>query len=36
VPVLLYDPSREADATRGTVERRFAQAINVVPNILDA
>ena len=36
VPFLLYDPSPEADATRGTVERRFAEAIDVVPTILDA
>ena len=36
VPFLLYDPSPEADATRGTVDARFVEAIDVVPTILDA
>ena len=36
VPFLLYDPSPEADATRGTVEERFAEAIDLVPTFLDA
>jgi arylsulfatase A-like enzyme len=36
VPFLLYDPSREADATRGTVDARFVEAIDCVPTILDA
>jgi arylsulfatase A-like enzyme len=36
VPFLLYDPSAAADATRGTVEDRFVEAIDVVPTILDA
>jgi arylsulfatase A-like enzyme len=36
VPFILYDPSPEADATRGTVEHRFAEAIDVVPTVLDA
>ncbi|WP_338665882.1 sulfatase-like hydrolase/transferase [Pararoseomonas sp. SCSIO 73927] len=36
VPFLLYDPSPEADATRGTVEHRFAEAVDVVPTVLDA
>ncbi|MFC0389685.1 sulfatase-like hydrolase/transferase [Muricoccus vinaceus] len=36
VPFLLYDPSARADATRGTVEERFAEAVDVVPTILDA
>ncbi len=35
VPFLLYDPSKQADATRGTVEDRFVEAIDVVPTILD-
>jgi arylsulfatase A-like enzyme len=35
VPFLLYDPS-EADATRGTVDDRFVEAIDCVPTILDA
>lgn len=36
VPFLLFDPSQQADATRGTVEDRFVEAIDVVPTILDA
>ena len=36
VPFLLFDPSREADATRGSVDARFVEAIDVVPTILDA
>ncbi len=36
VPFLLYDPSPAADATRGTAESRFAEAIDVVPTVLDA
>lgn len=36
VPFLLYDPSPEADATRGTTDDRFVEMIDVVPTILDA
>ncbi|WP_376097585.1 sulfatase-like hydrolase/transferase [Roseomonas sp. CCTCC AB2023176] len=36
VPFLLYDPSPEADATRGTADDRFVEMIDVVPTILDA
>ncbi|WP_439551902.1 sulfatase-like hydrolase/transferase [Falsiroseomonas sp.] len=36
VPFLLFDPSADADATRGTVDDRFVEAIDVVPTILDA
>jgi arylsulfatase A-like enzyme len=36
VPFILVDPSPEADATRGTVDSRFVQAIDIVPTILDA
>ncbi|SFK24843.1 sulfatase-like hydrolase/transferase [Falsiroseomonas stagni] len=36
VPFLLFDPSAEADGTRGTVDERFVEAIDVVPTILDA
>jgi arylsulfatase A-like enzyme len=36
VPFILYDPSREADGTRGTVDARFVEAIDCVPTILDA
>ncbi|GGG40624.1 sulfatase [Caldovatus sediminis] len=36
VPLLLYDPSPEAGATRGTTETRPVEAVDVVPTILDA
>ncbi len=36
VPFLLYDPSRAADATRGTDDPRFVEAVDVVPTVLDA
>ncbi len=36
VPYLLFDPSPEADATRGTADTRLVEAIDTVPTILDA
>ena len=36
VPFIVVDPRREADATRGTVEPRFVECVDVVPTILDA
>ncbi len=33
VPFIVYDPDPTADATRGTVDRRFVEAIDVVPTI---
>jgi arylsulfatase A-like enzyme len=36
VPFLLYDPSPEADATRGATDGRLVEAIDAVPTILDA
>ncbi len=36
VPFIVVDPRREADATRGRVEERFVEAVDVVPTILDA
>ncbi len=36
VPFILVDPRREADATRGSVEARFAESVDVVPTVLDA
>ena len=36
VPMLVVDPSGAADATRGSVDDRFVEAIDVVPTILDA
>ncbi len=36
VPMIVVDPSRDADATRGSVDDRFVEAIDVVPTILDA
>jgi arylsulfatase A-like enzyme len=36
VPFIVYDPSAQADATRGAVESRLVEAVDVVPTILDA
>jgi arylsulfatase A-like enzyme len=36
VPFIVVDPRREADATRGTVEQRFVESVDVVPTVLGA
>jgi arylsulfatase A-like enzyme len=36
VPFIVYDPDPAADATRGTVDQRFVEAIDVVPTTLAA
>jgi arylsulfatase A-like enzyme len=36
VPFIVYDPDPTADATRGIVDRRFVEAIDVVPTCLAA
>jgi arylsulfatase A-like enzyme len=36
VPFIVYDPDPAADATRGTVDERFVEAIDVVPTCLEA
>jgi arylsulfatase A-like enzyme len=36
VPLIVYDPDAAADATRGTVETRFVEAIDLVPTFLEA
>lgn len=36
VPMIVYDPSPLADATRGTHERRFMSNVDVVPTVLDS
>jgi arylsulfatase A-like enzyme len=36
VPFILVDPSPAADATRGTVEARMVEGVDVVPTLLDA
>jgi arylsulfatase A-like enzyme len=36
VPLIVCDPDTRADATRGTSEQRFVEAIDIVPTILDA
>ena len=36
VPMIVYDPSTRADATRGSAEPRFVSGIDVVPTVLDA
>jgi arylsulfatase A-like enzyme len=35
VPLIIYDPSPEADATRGTVSTRFVEALDMLPTFLD-
>lgn len=36
VPLIVFDPHPRANATRGTVERRFVEGVDVLPTILDA
>lgn len=36
IPLIVYDPTPQADARRGSVERSLAEAIDIVPTILDA
>lgn len=35
IPLIIYDPSPEADSTRGTVEKRFVEAIDLAPTFLE-
>ena len=35
VPLLIYDPSSDAEATRGTVETRFAELIDILPTFIE-
>ncbi len=36
VPLIVVDPRPEADATRGAVETRFVESVDIVPTLLDA
>jgi arylsulfatase A-like enzyme len=36
VPLIVVDPRQVADATRGTVESRFVESVDIVPTVLDA
>ena len=36
IPLIVCDPDPAADATRGTVEQRFVEAIDVLPTMLEA
>ncbi|UYN95071.1 MAG: sulfatase-like hydrolase/transferase [Enhydrobacter sp.] len=36
VPFVVYDPDPAADATRGTIDNRFVESVDVVPTILAA
>jgi arylsulfatase A-like enzyme len=36
VPFIVVDPRPEADATRGRVDERFVECVDVVPTVLDA
>ena len=35
VPLIIYDPSSEADATRGTINRDLVEAIDLTPTFLE-
>lgn len=36
VPLIVVDPRAAADATRGSVETRFVECVDIVPTLLDA
>ena len=36
VPFIVCDPDPAADTTRGTIDRRFAEGVDVLPTILDS
>jgi arylsulfatase A-like enzyme len=36
VPLIVYDPDPAADATRGHIETRFAEGVDMVPTFLEA
>ena len=36
IPLIVYDPDPAADATRGAVEPRFAEAIDLAPTFIEA
>lgn len=35
-PLIVYDPSPQANGSRGTVETRMAEAVDIVPTVLEA
>ncbi|MEM7343042.1 MAG: alkaline phosphatase family protein [Chloroflexota bacterium] len=36
IPLIICDPTAKADATRGTVDNRFAEAIDLIPTFIEA
>ena len=36
IPFIVYDPSSEADVTRGTADNRLVESLDVVPTFIDA
>ncbi len=36
IPFIVADPRAEADATRGSVDERFVESVDVLPTVLDA
>jgi arylsulfatase A-like enzyme len=36
VPLIVVDPAAAADGTRGTADARFAEAVDILPTMLDA
>jgi arylsulfatase A-like enzyme len=35
VPFIVFDPRHEADATRGGIDKRFVESVDLVPTVLD-
>ena len=35
IPLVIVDPSKDADATRGTIVDRFTETVDIMPTILD-
>jgi arylsulfatase A-like enzyme len=36
IPMIVYDPDTASDSTRGTVDERFIEAIDIVPTFIEA
>jgi len=36
IPIIVFDPDEESDVTRGTVDDRFVEAIDLVPTFIEA
>jgi len=36
IPMIVYDPDTSSDSTRGTIDERFVEAIDIVPTFIEA